>query len=178
MRSARWTYNLRAADEPLPRELGNRFGLVYLTRPVGIADAAERLAEVHRRMDAIKHSREGGLSYAILEGVGLTPHQIEQSLLDVFAQKTTAVLTNVPGPAEPVYFAGSKIAGVVPWVPAAGTIGMGVNIFSYNGGVTVGLQVDAGLVPDPHTIIADYDREVEALRHLAPRRRKQTAAHL
>ncbi len=170
-------YNLRAADEPLPRELGNRFGLVYLTLPVGIADVAERLAEVHRRMDAIKHSREGGLSYAILEGVGVTPHQIEQSLLDVFSQKTTAVLTNVPGPAEPVYFAGSKIAGVVPWVPAAGTIGMGINIFSYNGGVTVGLQVDAGLVPDPDTIIADYDREVEALRHLAPRRRKQTAAH-
>jgi hypothetical protein len=42
-------------DEPLPRELGNRFGLVYLTFPVGIADPAERLAEVHRRMDAIKH---------------------------------------------------------------------------------------------------------------------------
>ena len=168
-------YNLRPSDEPLPRELGNRFGLVYLTLPVGIADPADRLAEVHRRMDAIKHSREGGLSYAILEAVGLTPHQIEQSLLDVFARKTTAVLTNVQGPAEPIYFAGSKIAGVVPWVPAAGTIGMGINIFSYNGGVTVGLQVDAGLIPDPDTIIADYEREVEVLRHLAHRPRKRTA---
>ncbi|HUA45200.1 MAG TPA: wax ester/triacylglycerol synthase family O-acyltransferase [Solirubrobacteraceae bacterium] len=169
-------YNLRAPDDPLPRELGNRFGLVYLTLPVGITDPADRLAEVHRRMDAIKHSREGGLSYAILEAVGLTPHQIEQSLLDVFAQKTTAVLTNVAGPAEPVYFAGSKIAGVVPWVPAAGTIGMGINIFSYDGGVTVGLQVDAGLIPDPDTIIADYEREVDTLRKLAPRRRTQKAA--
>jgi diacylglycerol O-acyltransferase / wax synthase len=167
-------YNLRAPDEPLPRELGNRFGLVYLTLPVGISDPADRLAEVHRRMDAIKHSREGGLSYAILEAVGLTPRQIEQSLLDVFAQKTSVVLTNVSGPREPVYFAGSEIAGVVPWVPAAGTIGMGINIFSYNGGVTVGLQVDAGLIPDPDTIIADYEREVEALRRLA--HRKQTAA--
>jgi diacylglycerol O-acyltransferase / wax synthase len=65
-------YNLREPDEPLPRELGNRFGLVYLTLPVGIADPADRLAEVHRRMAGIKHSREGGLSYAILEAVGLT----------------------------------------------------------------------------------------------------------
>ncbi|MGA2924683.1 MAG: wax ester/triacylglycerol synthase family O-acyltransferase [Solirubrobacteraceae bacterium] len=171
-------YNLRAAGEPLPRELGNRFGLVYLTLPVGIADPTERLAEVHRRMQEIKHSREGGLSFAILEAVGLTPHQIEQSLLDVFAQKTTAVLTNVPGPNEPIYFAGSKIAGVVPWVPAAGTIGMGISIFSYNGGVTVGLQVDAGLVPDPDTIIAAYEDEVEALRQLAAHRRNQIAAGL
>ena len=169
-------YNLRERDEPLPRELGNRFGLVYLTLPVGIADPADRLAEVHRRMNGIKHSREGGLSYAILEAVGLTPHQIEQGLLDVFAQKTSAVLTNVPGPEEPVYFAGTKIAGVVPWVPAAGTIGMGINIFSYDGGVTVGLQVDAGLIPDPDTIIADYDREVENLRQLVPRPRSRTAA--
>ena len=169
-------YNLRPLDEPLPRELGNRFGLVYLALPVGIADPAERLAEVHRRMDAIKHSSEGGLSYAILEAVGRTPHQIEQSLLDVFTQKTSAVLSNTPGPREPVYFAGSKIAGVVPWVPAAGTIGMGIDMMSYNGGVTVSLQVDAGLVPDPDTIIADYQREVETLRKLATRRRNQTPA--
>jgi WS/DGAT/MGAT family acyltransferase len=165
-------YNLRAPDEPLPRELGNRFGLVYLTLPVGIADPADRLAEVHRRMDAIKHSPEGGLSFAILEAVGRTPHQIEQSLLDVFTQKTSAVLTNVQGPSEPVYLAGNKIAGVVPWVPAAGTIGMGIDLFSYNGGVTVSLQVDAGLVPDPETIIADYELEVETLRQLVPRRNR------
>jgi diacylglycerol O-acyltransferase / wax synthase len=175
-------YNLRPLDEPLPRELGNRFGLVYLTLPVGIADPAERLAEVHRRMDAIKHSREGGLSYAILEAVGLTPHQIEQSLLDVFTQKTSGVLSNTLGLREPVYFAGSKIAGVVPWVPAAGTIGLGIDMMSYNGGVVVSLQVDAGLIPDPETIIADYEREVETLRHLKPakpptREKRATAAH-
>jgi diacylglycerol O-acyltransferase len=174
-------YNLRPLDEPLPRELGNRFGLVYLTLPVGIADPAERLAEVHRRMDAIKHSREGGLSYAILEAVGLTPHQIEQSLLDVFTQKTSAVLSNTLGLREPVYFAGTKIAGVVPWVPAAGTIGMGIDMMSYNGAVTVSLQVDAGLIPDPDTIIADYEREVETLRQLKPdkpatREKRATAA--
>jgi len=161
-------YNLRPLEEPLPRELGNRFGLVYLTLPVGIADPADRLAEVHRRMDAIKHSREGGLSYAILEAVGLTPRQIEQSLLDVFTQKTSAVLSNTLGLREPVYFAGSKIAGVVPWVPAAGTIAMGIDMMSYDGGVTVSLQVDAGLVPDPEAIIADYEREVETLRQLKP----------
>ena len=159
-------FNLRPLDKPLPRQLGNHFGLVYLTLPVGIVDPARRLAEVHRRMDSIKHTPEGVLSYGILEAIGLTPPQIEQRLLDVFAQKTTAVMTNVPGPREPLYFAGTKLTGVVGWVPAAGTIGMGMSIFSYNGGVTVGFQVDAGLVPDPETIVADYEREVAALREL------------
>jgi hypothetical protein len=47
--------------------------------------------------------------------------------------------------------------------------------------VTVSLQVDAVLVPDPDTIIADYQREVETLRQLKPakpptRAKRATAA--
>jgi hypothetical protein len=53
---------------------------------------------------------------------------------------------------------------------------MGIDMMSYNGAVTVSLQVDAGLVPDPDTIIADYEREVETLRQLADRRRDPAAA--
>jgi diacylglycerol O-acyltransferase / wax synthase len=71
--------------------------------------------------------------------------------------------------------AGSKIAAVVAWVPAAGTIGIGIDMMSYNGGVTVSLQVDARLIPDPNTIIADYEREIDTLRRLAPRHRTRTA---
>lgn len=162
-------FNLRPLDEPLPRELGNRFGLVYLALPVGMTGPARRLAEVHRRMDGIKHSPEGAVSYGFLEAIGLTPAQIEQRLLDVFTAKSTAVVTNVPGPRQPVYLAGTRLAGVLGWVPTGGSTGMGVSIFSYNGGVTVGLQVDAGLVPDPETIIAAFEREVGSLAGLRGR---------
>ncbi|HET8952641.1 MAG TPA: wax ester/triacylglycerol synthase family O-acyltransferase, partial [Solirubrobacteraceae bacterium] len=162
-------FNLRPLDEPLPRDLGNRFGLVYLALPVGIEDPGERLAEMHRRMDAIKHSPEGPLSYAILGLIGSTPVPVEQRLIGLFTPKTTAVMTNVPGPREPVYFAGSRVAGVLGWVPAGGEIGMGVSIFSYAGGVTVGLQVDAGLVPDPEPILDAFGEELAALATLGRR---------
>ena len=167
-------FNLRPLEEPLPRDLGNRFGLVYLSLPVGLADAGERLAEVHRRMDAIKHSPEGMLSYAILGLMGATPVPVEQRLIDVFTPKTTAVMTNVAGPREPVYFAGSRVAGVLGWVPASGEIGLGVSIFSYHGGVTIGLQVDAGLVPDPQTIIDAFSEELAVLSTLRRRRKPRT----
>ena len=165
-------FNLRPLDQPLPRELGNRFGLVYLTLPVGPATAAERLSDVHERMDGIKHSPEGLLSYAILGVIGSTPVPVEQRLIDVFTPKTTAVMTNVPGPRQPIYFAGSKVSGILGWVPASGGIGMGVSIFSYDGGVTIALQVDPRLVPDPETIIAAIGEELAALTPPRPRRRK------
>jgi diacylglycerol O-acyltransferase / wax synthase len=162
-------FNLRPLDQPLPRDLGNRFGLVYLPLPVGLADPGERLAEVHRHMAEIKHSPEGAISYGILGLIGTTPVPVEQRLIEVFTPKVTAVMTNVPGPREPVYFAGSRVAGVLGWVPAGGEIGMGVSIFSYAGEVTIGLQVDAGLVPDPEAILAAFGDELAPLS--APPRR-------
>lgn len=171
-------FNLRPLDEPLPRDLGNRFGLVYLTLPVGDAAPADRLADVHRRMEAIKHSPEGPLSAAIIGLIGATPLPVEQRLIDVLAPKTSAVMTNVPGPREPIFFAGSRVAGVLGWVPASGTIGMGISIFSYAGGVTVGLQVDAHLIPDPAVITDAIVAELDALTPppARPRRRRAPPA--
>jgi WS/DGAT/MGAT family acyltransferase len=170
-------FNLRPLDEPLPRELGNRFGLVYLSLPVGIEDPAERLVAVHRSMEAIKHSPEAAISYGILGTMGLTPPQVEQRLLNLFTAKGSAVLTNVPGPRRPVWFAGSKVSGVIAWVPTAGTAGVGVSIFSYAGGLTVGFQVDAGLVPHPERIVAGFEHEMAVLGALpGPRRRPRPAS--
>jgi WS/DGAT/MGAT family acyltransferase len=166
-------FNLRPLDRPLPRELGNRFGLVYLPLPVGIEDRSERLAEVHRRMAEIKDSPEGAISYGILGLIGATPLPVEQTLIDVFSTKATAVMTNVPGPRLPVYLAGTKVTGVLGWVPAAGGIGMGVSIFSYAGGVTVGVQTAASLVPDPETIVDALGGELLGLAELRPRPRKR-----
>jgi len=168
-------FNLRPLNEPLPRELGNRFGLVYLELPVGLRGPRQRLEEVHRRMDSIKHSPEGAVAYGILGLIGLTPPQVEQRLIDVFSSKSTAVMTNVPGPREPVYFAGTRVAGVVSWVPAAGAISVGISMFSYSGAVTVGLRVDAGLVPDPETIIDAFEHELEILARLRPRSTSKSA---
>jgi WS/DGAT/MGAT family acyltransferase len=150
-------FNLRPLDQPLPRELGNRFGLVVLELPVGIEDPAERTAEVKRRMDAIKRGHEGAISYGILELMGHTPAAVEARLIDYFSAKGSMVLTNVPGPRTRLSVAGTELAGVLVWAPCSGSIGMSVSIFSYAGKVTVGFLTDAGLVPDPRTL-ADATR--------------------
>jgi diacylglycerol O-acyltransferase / wax synthase len=144
-------FNLRPLDEPL-RELGNRFGLVVLALPVGIEDPVERTLEVKRRMDAIKHSHEGAISYGILELMGHTPAAVEARLIDYFSGKGSMVLTNVPGPRARLSVAGTPLAGVLVWAPCSGSIGMSISIFSYAGKVTVGFLTDAGLVPDPRAL--------------------------
>ena len=159
--------NLRPLDQPVPRELGNRFGLVFLTLPVDRSSRRERLRELKRRMDEIKDSPEGPVSYAVLEAVGLTPPGIESHIIDIFTAKATAVMTNVPGPREIVYLAGSPMRTVLVWAPTAGSVGMSVSIFSYNGEITVGVLVHAQLVSDPQSIVDRLQRELTAMSRLA-----------
>ncbi len=165
-------FNLRPLDQPVPHKLGNRFGLVFLPLPVGTSGSYRRLVEVRHRMQEIKDGRDGAVSYGLLSLTGLAPEPLERRIIDMFTAKTTAVITNVPGPSEPVYVAGTPVRAVLVWAPTSGHMGMSVSIFSYRGEVTVGLMVDAALVPDPDHIAGRLSKELEALRptRRSPRR--------
>jgi diacylglycerol O-acyltransferase / wax synthase len=168
-------FNLRPLDQPVPRKLGNKFGLVSLPLPVGTSGSYRRLVEVQRRMREIKNSREAPISYGILSLTGMTPEPLERRIIDLFTGKGTVVMTNVPGPREPVYIAGTPVRTSLFWAPTSGHIGMSVSIFSYRGDVTVGLMVDAGLVPDPDEIVTQLERELFALGQLEIARHRRTA---
>jgi WS/DGAT/MGAT family acyltransferase len=166
-------FNLRPLDQPVPRKLGNKFGLVSLPLPVGTSGSYRRLVEVQRRMREIKNSREAPISYGILSVTGRTPEPLERRIIDLFTGKGTVVMTNVPGPREPVYIAGTPVRTSLFWAPTSGHIGMSVSIFSYRGDVTVGLMVDATLVPDPDEIVTQLERELFALGQLELGRRRR-----
>jgi WS/DGAT/MGAT family acyltransferase len=153
--------NLRANEAEI--KLGNRFGLVTLLLPVGLANPLARLYEVHHRMEALKGSYQAVVAFALLGAAGLAPNAVQQQMLDLLANKATAVMTNVPGPQEQLYMAGARLKQIMFWVPQSGDIGMGVSILSYNGGVQFGLITDAARVPDPESVIAHFRPEFDRL---------------
>jgi diacylglycerol O-acyltransferase / wax synthase len=165
--------NFRAAMpvnlRPLERmaDLGNEFGLVFLSLPVGMVDVVERLAELRRRALALKRSAEPVVVLAILRALGVVARPLQKLVVRVFAAKTTAVMTNVPGPREVLYLAGRPIRDVFFWVPQAGRVGLGISICSYAGRVRLGVGTDAGLVPDPEEIVAGFDREFAEMQRRA-----------
>jgi hypothetical protein len=81
----------------------------------------------------------------------------------MLAKNATAVMTNVPGPQQPLYFAGEKIDRLMFWVPQSGNIGMGVSIITYAGEVQFGLITDRSLCPDPEHVIERFAPEFEKL---------------
>jgi WS/DGAT/MGAT family acyltransferase len=167
--------NVRPLDEPLPRELGNRFALVLFILPSSLATPFERLAETKRRMDAIKHSPEAMLTFGLITGIGRTGPDLERFLVDFFANKASGVTTNVPGPRSPRYAAGSRITRMIGWAPESGQQTLGTGIFTYDGQVHVGFKVDAQQLPHPEELLEDYRAEVTELLALAHARARAHA---
>lgn len=153
--------NLRSQDQAA--RLGNFFGLVFLALPVGIANPLERLYEVRRRMNELKESYQPILALGLLGAVGMGPNLLQQPLLDLLSNKASAVMTNVPGPRQPLYLGGSRIAEMMFWVPQSGSIGIGVSILSYNDRVHFGLVTDNRIIADPETVIGRFAGEFEKL---------------
>jgi WS/DGAT/MGAT family acyltransferase len=153
--------NMRPPDGPV--ELGNRVGAVFVPLPISIADPVCRLGEIVRHMNGRKESLEAPVFYLALHALGHAPARIANTLIHAFSTRATAVMTNVKGPQQQRYLAGSPLDALLAWVPTTGRIGVGVSVLSYAGEVRLGVLTDKGLVPDPETIIAGFHAEFDAL---------------
>ena len=157
--------NLRPVSQA--GDLGNHFGLVFLALPVGIENPLERLFAVRARMRELKGSYQPLIALGLLSAVGYGPRVLQDQVTQLLGQSATAVMTNVPGPQHPLYFAGKRIDELDFWVPQSGGIGMGVSILSYDGRIHFGVITDAGLVPDPDRIVGRFRDEFDKLMWIA-----------
>jgi WS/DGAT/MGAT family acyltransferase len=157
--------NLRPLEHT--RELGNHFGVVFLALPVSEANPLQRVYCVNERMNELKASRQATVAFGLLAALGMGPPALQKPVLELLSEKATAVLTNVPGPQQPLYLAGGRVRDMMFWVPQSGTIGMGISILSYDGRVFFGLITDQRCVPDPSRIVRYFRPELEKLLHLA-----------
>ena len=155
--------NVRPLDQPLPRELGNRFALVFVRFPSGRPAPLGRLAETKRRMDWLKASPEAALTLGLMTVMGRTTRSLERHIVDFFADKAIGVTTNVAGPTATRTLAGVPMSGVLGWVPGSGRHTVGVCIYTYAGNVRVGFMVDAAVVPDPGALLGAFEDEVAGL---------------
>jgi diacylglycerol O-acyltransferase / wax synthase len=150
-------FNLRPLNQPI-ETLGNQFGLVLVSLPVEVGDPVMRFRQIQDNMNRLKRSYQAQVTYSLLDLFGRGPDVLERRALSLLSEKASAVLTNVPGPKEPVYLAGAKLKQPMFWVPQNGNIGIGMSIFSYAGTVQFGITIDRSIPVDPEAAM-DYFRE-------------------
>ncbi|MDH0867979.1 wax ester/triacylglycerol synthase family O-acyltransferase [Mitsuaria sp. GD03876] len=148
-------------------QLGNRFGMVPLPLPIGIGNPVKRLYAVHARTQAVKNSLQPALSLGLMATSGSVEKAAQRAMLKTLSRKATALMTNVPGPAQALRLCGASVERVMFWAPQAGDMSLGISILTYAGQVQFGLIADAGLCPDPERIVAHFEPEFQQLLTLA-----------
>jgi hypothetical protein len=137
--------------------------------PLAERDPARRLRQVVETMQALKRSnqRRGG---EILEEVS------DRVFSGLFGQVArlgartlpyNVVVTNVPGPQVPVYMLGAPLRDVYPLVPLFSNQGLGIALFSYDGGLFWGFNADWDAVPDLHDVVGAVEAECVTLNEIA-----------
>jgi WS/DGAT/MGAT family acyltransferase len=130
----------------------NRVSAVVANLPVHLADPVSRLAAVQAELSALKESNEVILGQELATLGGYYPFPlISRGVRAVFSlpqREIVTVTTNVPGPRQPLYGLGRRLEEIIPWVPIASTVRIGISIFSYGGTVTFGVTGDFDTNPD------------------------------
>ena len=156
----------------------NQVSAVLADLPVHIADPVERLAAVQAELLALKTSREAEAGEALTAVGRYTPFPVASWWVRLgFAlpqRDIVTVTTNVPGPQQPLYGMGRRIAEIIPYVPIATTLRTGVSIFSYCGKMTFGITGDFATSPDLDVLAHGIEDGISELLKASHRRTRPT----
>jgi WS/DGAT/MGAT family acyltransferase len=126
------------------QELGNRVAALVVPLPVGEADPGQRFAMVSAAARSRKAGHEADLSLAMVAIPDVWPEPVLAAVSQLIHHQTTVnlVVTNVPGPAIPLYLCGARLLETAPIVPLAANLTLSIGILSYDDQLTFGLFAD------------------------------------
>lgn len=158
----------------------NRVSAVFADLPVGLEDPVARLADIRRQMDGIKKSKGAVAGERLVDLAGFSPPMLlaaGQRLAAWIPQRSVnTATTNVPGPQQPLFFAGRRLIESAPIVPLLASVRITIGIFSYDGTLHFGITGDYDSVPDIDVLrsgievgIAELVEAAQAPRAAAPK---------
>jgi diacylglycerol O-acyltransferase len=169
--------NVRADHEKTIMD--NRVSMMLPMLPVDVVTPVERLRVVHERIAQLKKGHEIQAGTSLTAWAPYEPFAVMdagvRAGLRLPQRALTTVVTNVPGPPAPLYILGRPIREILPWVPIANRMRVGVSVFTFNGQATFGVTTDFASVPEADLFAAVISDEVAALAAALPSARKAPA---
>jgi diacylglycerol O-acyltransferase / wax synthase len=152
--------------------LGNRVVSVFVDLPMFELDPVERLRICHDAMSEVKSSH-----HAVGAGFLIGLSQFAPPTIHAMASRAASrsrlfnfLVTNVPGPQQPIYCLGARLLGFFPFAPLSGTQAYAVGLTSIDGWLNFGLVADYDALPDLERVtgflleaVAELGRSAEAV---------------
>ncbi len=140
---------------------GNRITLMRFDVPVGAADPAERIRQIHERTRRVRHEKSLPYTQWIAGALNMMPRWYIGSIL----RHVDFLCSDVPGVPVPVFLGGARVVTQYAFGPTIGSA-LNVTLLTYVDVCTLGIDVDTGAIPDYdvffESLVAGFD-EVLAL---------------
>jgi diacylglycerol O-acyltransferase len=150
----------------------NRVSAMLAELPVGVADPAARLDAVRAQMDGLKQSNQAVAGDVLTSLSGFAPPMLLALGARLGARSSSFGLetgiTNVPGPQQPLYTLGRRLLESFPYVPLIGQARISIAIFSYDGGLYLGVTGDYDSSSDIDVLTAGAERSMAELLARVP----------
>jgi diacylglycerol O-acyltransferase / wax synthase len=136
---------------------GNAISLLLANLATHLADPLDRLALIHDSMDAGKRRLRGmtpheRLQYGIALAAPLIGGQLT-GLSTTLPPLYNVILSNVPGPTEPLYWNGARLDGIYPASLIADGFALNITQTSYAGSMEFGITADRQRLPSVQRLI-------------------------
>ena len=144
--------------------LGNRVSLLMVELPVGEADPAARLRQVHEQAVELKASGLAEGVETMMSAAAEFPWLAARfSHLISHSVPMNLVITNIPGPRTPLYVRGSEVRRAYPYVEVIDDEGLTIAVASYANRLFFGLTADRDVMPDLHLLAEGIDHAMTQL---------------
>ncbi|MDE2924068.1 MAG: wax ester/triacylglycerol synthase family O-acyltransferase [Acidobacteriota bacterium] len=159
--------SMRQQDER--GQLGNLVSNMIAPLFVGVDDPVERLGRERDAMNKLKEAGQAKAFYQMTQFSDRVPPLMAAVAATMPFSQTlfNTVSTNVPGPMIPLYFGPHKLVDWLPLGIVSNNIGLFVAILSYNQRITLGVTVDAKLIPDAWFLAQCLEESYAELREAA-----------
>jgi diacylglycerol O-acyltransferase / wax synthase len=148
--------SVRTQDELLAP--GNLVSGMFISLASDVDDPVQRLIAIHDSATGAKELYASGIEDAVMDWASVPPPvtmaigvrlytwmHLAERISPVF----NLLISDVPGPREPLYAAGARLVGVYPFGPVLDAIGINITVLSYTDSVGFGIMTCPDLVPDP-----------------------------
>jgi WS/DGAT/MGAT family acyltransferase len=148
----------------------NRVSAIVAELPTDCDDPLERVARCRDAMAEAKHQLDLVPAEALMEAtdtmspvVATAAVRLVSRLADRVTLPANVVISNVPGPRQPLYFAGAKLDHYIPVSTISSGVGLNITVHSYEDNLDFGLVSDRDLVPDLWDLVDLHVDEVVRL---------------
>ena len=146
-------------------ELGNRISFMFIELPCDEPDPVRRLRRIHAETTDRKRAGEPEGAGDVVRALGLAPPPLRKLASRLLASPRVfnLVVSNIPGPREPLYMRGCRLVEAYPVVPLAERHSLSIGMTTVSDGAFFGLYADPQTLPEVHELAVAIDDSINEL---------------